>query len=212
MFSLLCSLQMESDFSALRQFHEVVRSQDRPLTRLKPFVFGPLTLRASTLREKQRPLPEHTVQYSIPTLLSSTWRVATSAHTHHSCCSAACDGRRTNTPNKVRCTTQQRSRVTFQNVQITCISCQTWSCTVTTVCNYWWHVSHVNCGAHASGALHRLCCTKVCVFNSEPALCVDVRACEQLGRLASPCCLLPCLLCYALHDIAVMICTLMSIY
>lgn len=113
-----------------------------------------------------------------------------------------------------------------------------WYCTITTVCNYWWHVSHVNCKTHASGAEHQLSVLyqSVCVFNSKPVLFVNlrVRVCARdlvmtgsvLERVLWMCAisepglspLLPCLfvvcimLCCALHDIAVMICTLMSIY
>lgn len=84
-----------------------------------------------------------------------------------------------------------------------------------------------------------LCCTKACIFNSKTVLFVNlwvwmcvwlcgslyvcVCVCEwvsdcawlvSLGRLLPSLCLsVVCImLCYALHDIAVLICTLMSIY
>lgn len=57
-----------------------------------------------------------------------------------------------------------------------------WYCTITTVCNYWWHVSHVNCKTHASGAEHQLSVLyqSVCVFNTKPVLFVNLRVCVCL--------------------------------
>lgn len=178
-----------------------------------------------TVREKQRPLPEHTCS----TLTNSSTRSSRFPR----CCCASGELRQTHTGsllllytagdgrNITRHAGQSGGRESYFNK---CADNK---------------VFIVRCGGmlvmwtvktHASGAEHQLSVLyqSVCVFNSKPVLFVNLRVCVcdlvmtgsvlewvcECVRSASPGCLfVVCImLCYALHDIAVMICTLMSIY
>lgn len=99
------------------------------------------------------------------TLLLCMWRAATNAHRI--------------APAASHCLYQSGGRESYFNkcADSKVFYCQMWYCTITTVCNYWWHVSHVNCKTHASGAEHQLSVLyqSVCVFNSKPVLFVNLR-------------------------------------
>lgn len=122
------------------------------------------------------------------------------------------------------------------------IYCQMLYCTMTTVCNHQWHVSHVN-SPHTTGPnqIHTLCVVPKWVFICGGVLVIivtlntpnvwDVREAHRLlwKNLYKSVFLCACVwmsqcvsvsLCdwglvfsrYSLHDVTVMICTLMSIY